>query len=96
MSDDDCRQLVIRIWQYLDGEADEQLCTDLQAHLAKCPPCQQHAEFEVKLRQVIQLKCRGERAPEHLRASLARIVGWTLAIALTFLVGATILNVWAI
>jgi mycothiol system anti-sigma-R factor len=96
MSDDDCRQLITRIWQYLDGEADEQLCTDLRSHLSKCLPCKQHAEFEMKLRQVIQVKCRGERAPEHLRASLARIVGWTLALVLTLLVGATILNGWVL
>jgi mycothiol system anti-sigma-R factor len=93
MSATDCAQLMDRLWAYLDGETDEQLCADLQAHLAKCLPCRQHAEFEVKLRQVIQAKCRGERAPDHLRASLARIVGWTLVLVLTVVVGASILCV---
>jgi len=94
MSDTDCGRLLTRLWQYLDGETDEQLCEDLQTHLAACLPCRQHAEFEVKLRQVIQAKCRGERAPDHLRAGLARIVGWTLAFIITYLAGATILNIW--
>jgi mycothiol system anti-sigma-R factor len=93
MSEPDCRDLLTRLWLYLDGEADEQLCVDLRSHFAKCLPCQQHAEFEMKLRQVIQAKCRGERAPDHLRASLARLVGWTLVLALT-LAGATILGGW--
>ncbi len=74
MSDIDCGQLLDRLWAYLDGEADEALCSDLQEHLTKCLPCAQHAEFERRLREVIQMKCRGERAPQTLRLELVHLL----------------------
>ncbi len=75
MSDVNCSQLLERLWAYLDGEADEELCSDLQAHIAECLPCRQHAEFERRLRIIIRHKCRGERAPEPLRLELVRLLG---------------------
>jgi mycothiol system anti-sigma-R factor len=92
MSHVDCEQLLKRLWAHLDGEADAALDADLKAHLAECLPCRQHVEFEAKLRQVIQAKCRCERAPAHLRQSVARILGWTLAFAATLLAGWSILS----
>ena len=74
MSDIDCGQLLDRLWAYLDGEADEALCSDFQAHLEACLPCAQHAEFERRLREVIQMKCRGERAPQTLRLELVHLL----------------------
>ncbi|MBI3998813.1 MAG: mycothiol system anti-sigma-R factor [Armatimonadetes bacterium] len=74
MSEIDCTRLVELLWAYLDGEADETLCQDLQVHMAECLPCRQHAEFERRLREVIQYKCRGERAPEPLRLELVRLL----------------------
>jgi len=74
MSDFDCNQLLERLWAYLDGEADESLCSELQAHIADCLPCRQHAAFERRLKIIIQYKCRGERAPEPLRIELVRLL----------------------
>jgi mycothiol system anti-sigma-R factor len=77
MGEVDCRELLDRLWAYLDGEADEAICHDLRAHFAKCLPCAQHAEFERRLRDVIQMKCRGERAPDTLRLELVRLIDLT-------------------
>ena len=74
MSEFDCNQLIERLWAYMDGEADEALCSELQAHIEACLPCRQHAEFERRLRVIIQYKCRGERAPEPLRIELVRLL----------------------
>lgn len=74
MSEIDCSQLLERLWAYLDGEADEALCSDLQIHLEHCLPCRGHADFERRLRVIIQYKCRGERAPEPLRVELVRLI----------------------
>jgi len=74
MSEIDCRELLDRLWAYLDGEADEALSSDLQTHFSKCLPCAQHAEFERRLREVIQMKCRGEQAPQALRLELVHLL----------------------
>jgi anti-sigma factor (TIGR02949 family) len=74
MSGVDCNEVLQRLWIYLDGEADETVCHDLEIHIQKCLHCQHHADFEVKLRQLVQSKCRGERAPQQLRAHLARLL----------------------
>jgi mycothiol system anti-sigma-R factor len=74
MSETDCQQLLERLWAYLDGEADEGICNDFRAHFAECLPCAQRAEFERRLREVIQMKCRGERAPQTLRLELVRLL----------------------
>jgi len=73
MGDVDCQQLLERLWAYLDGEADEEICEDMRGHFARCLPCAQHAEFERRLREVIQMKCRGERAPQSLRLELVHL-----------------------
>jgi anti-sigma factor (TIGR02949 family) len=81
MSEVDCRELLRQLWTYLDGEVDAPLCEELQRHIARCLPCRQHAEFERRLREIIQYKCRGERAPEPLRRDLARLLGITIPTA---------------
>ena len=74
MSGVDCNEVLQRLYTYLDGEADETICDDLEVHIQQCLHCRQHADFEVKLRKLIQSKCRGERAPQQLRADLARLL----------------------
>jgi mycothiol system anti-sigma-R factor len=74
MSGFDCDDLLERIWAYMDGEADDEARRDLMAHIERCLPCREHAEFERRLREIIQHKCRGERAPETLRIELVSLI----------------------
>lgn len=74
MGEVDCNEVLQRLWAFLDGEADEASCQDLHHHIELCLRCRQRADFEVRLRQIIQAKCRGERAPERLREDLARLL----------------------
>ena len=74
MSGFDCDDLLERLWAYMDGEADDQARSHLMAHMERCLPCRQHAEFERRLREIIQYKCRGERAPETLRIELVSLI----------------------
>jgi mycothiol system anti-sigma-R factor len=78
MSEMDCNEVLERLWAYLDGEADATICVDLQIHIEECLHCRQQADFEVRLRRLIQSKCRGERAPQTLRAQLARMLRMSL------------------
>lgn len=70
----DCNEVLERLWAYLDGEADEAQGQELQDHIARCLGCRQHADFEAKLRQVIQAKCCTDRAPRRLREELHRLL----------------------
>lgn len=74
MSEVDCNAVLKRLWAFLDGEADEASCRELEAHIEACLHCRNHADFERRLRAVIQVKCRGERAPLALRAALDRLL----------------------
>jgi anti-sigma factor (TIGR02949 family) len=78
MTDVDCNALLDRLWAYLDGEVDEVEYRHLEAHIAHCLGCKHHADFEVRLRQIIQAKCRGERAPTRLREELRRLLSNSL------------------
>ncbi|MDR7486788.1 MAG: mycothiol system anti-sigma-R factor [Armatimonadota bacterium] len=77
MGEMDCDEVLERLWAYLDGEDDETSHVDLRIHIERCLHCRDHADFEARLRQIIQAKCRGERAPDYLRANLIRLLGWT-------------------
>lgn len=35
----DCKKMLGELSDYLDGELQEQLCKELEAHLADCPNC---------------------------------------------------------
>jgi anti-sigma factor (TIGR02949 family) len=34
-----CRELLDQLSEYIDGELEVALCTELEAHLAECPNC---------------------------------------------------------
>lgn len=70
----DCNEVLERLWAFLDGEADEAQREELQDHIARCLGCRHQADFEVRLRQVIQAKCRTDRAPQKLREDLHRLL----------------------
>lgn len=35
----ECKRLLGTLSLYLDGEAEEALCTDIERHMAECPTC---------------------------------------------------------
>ncbi|MDI6771466.1 MAG: mycothiol system anti-sigma-R factor [bacterium] len=74
MSEVDCNVVLERLWVFLDGEADEALYRELEAHIEACLHCRNHVDFERRLRAVIQVKCKGEQAPLALRAALDRLL----------------------
>jgi len=38
-SQDDCRNLLRQLSDYVEGQADVDLCARIEAHLAECPHC---------------------------------------------------------
>ena len=41
----DCRTAVRQLWDYLDGELDDQRMDEVRQHLDTCKHCLPHAEF---------------------------------------------------
>jgi len=70
-----CRELFARLSEYVDGELSQEICQDIQRHLAACDPC---AAVANTLRATAEL-CRRLPAPslpselaDELRVLLAR------------------------
>lgn len=68
-----CAEWLDRISPYLDGELAEQLCRELEQHLAECPEC--HVVFNTT-RRTIELYRRYGRIPmpEEARERLFRVL----------------------
>jgi anti-sigma factor RsiW len=49
-----CREIFIRLSEYLDEELSEELCRAIQAHMARCQPCE---TFARSLRRTVEF-CR--------------------------------------
>ena len=66
----ECAEVLAEVWTLLDGECSPETRDKLRRHLEDCPPCFQHYGLEERIKGLISTKCRGERAPESLRARL--------------------------
>ncbi|HEY1838850.1 MAG TPA: mycothiol system anti-sigma-R factor [Mycobacterium sp.] len=66
----DCAEVMAEVWSLLDGECTAEKQQKLRQHLEDCPPCFQLYGLEERIKGLISTKCRGERAPDRLRARL--------------------------
>jgi mycothiol system anti-sigma-R factor len=66
----ECAEVLAEVWTLLDGECSPESQAKLRQHLEDCPPCFQAYGLEERIKTLISNKCRGERAPESLRARL--------------------------
>jgi mycothiol system anti-sigma-R factor len=66
----DCAAVIAEVWTLLDGECTTDTRERLQQHLDECPACLRHYGVEERIKALIAVKCRGEKAPETLRARL--------------------------
>ncbi|MBI3975776.1 MAG: mycothiol system anti-sigma-R factor [Armatimonadetes bacterium] len=62
-----CEEVARLLWQFMDRELDPVTARALAQHIRACRGCGPRHEFEARLRAIIQEKCAGEPAPEHLR-----------------------------
>lgn len=65
-----CAQVIAQIWTLLDGECQPDEKAILQRHLDACPGCLKHYGIEERIKELISIKCSGERAPDGLRERL--------------------------
>ncbi|WP_426561858.1 mycothiol system anti-sigma-R factor [Angustibacter sp. McL0619] len=65
--DTDCREVLDRVFEYLDNEMGELDCAKIKQHLEECGPCLQEYDLDQALKALIRRSCACESAPEELR-----------------------------
>lgn len=66
----ECAAVIAEVWTLLDGECTAESRDKLKQHLEECPTCLRVYGVEERVKNLIANKCRGEKAPEGLRARL--------------------------
>lgn len=70
----DCIETVARLHLYIDRELSKEEITIVQQHLESCPHCECRFHFDISIKRLIHERCAVERAPEHLRESVLRLI----------------------
>jgi mycothiol system anti-sigma-R factor len=62
----ECAAVIAEVWTLLDGEVTAESRERLRHHLEECPACLRHYGVEERIKQLIAVKCSGEKAPQYL------------------------------
>lgn len=68
--DTDCREVLDRVFEYLDGEMTEHDVAKIRQHLHECSPCLSEYDLDEALKALVRRSCGCESAPEDLRARI--------------------------
>jgi len=63
----DCREVLKRVYLYLDGEIEDADCTEIREHLDECAPCLREFGIEQEVKALVARSCGCDKAPETLR-----------------------------
>jgi len=64
--DQDCSEVLERMFIFIDNELADADCADIQRHLDECAPCLQKYDLERTVKALVARSCP-EHAPEGLR-----------------------------
>lgn len=65
--DTDCREVLDKVYLYLDGEADGVDVGKIRQHLEECGPCLRQYGLEQQVKALVARSCGCDAAPETLR-----------------------------
>lgn len=65
-----CREVLARVYHYLDNEIDDDRRALIADHLQQCPPCGHHYERELVVKRLIMRAAPCAQAPESLRVTI--------------------------
>lgn len=68
--DTDCREVLDRVYEYLDGEMTSDDCAQIRQHLQECGPCLREYDLDEALKALIRRSCGCEAAPNGLRTRI--------------------------
>lgn len=63
----DCRDVLARVYQYLDDELGETDCAEIKQHLHECGPCLREFGLEEVVKKLVAKHCGCDAVPEDLR-----------------------------
>ena len=63
----DCDAALLQLFDFLDGELDETLEVRLKAHVMRCRPCFERADFERRFIEAVHAARSAESCPQALR-----------------------------
>ncbi|MDX1486908.1 MAG: zf-HC2 domain-containing protein [Acidiferrobacterales bacterium] len=69
----DCLEAITRLYEYLDGNIDEESRASVEHHLDHCRDCFSRAEFESALTERIRESEKG-KAPKSLQKRLRQLI----------------------
>lgn len=72
--DTDCREVLDKVYAYLDGELTEGDVADIRVHLDECSPCLKEYDLDKAIKALVAKHCGCDPVPADLRSKvLARI-----------------------
>ena len=69
-----CREALMHIYMYLDGEVTQEVRVQVSRHLADCQPCDHAFGFEAELKALVSRACC-ETVPPGLKERIAGALG---------------------
>ena len=66
----DCREVLDRLYSYLDGELDTASFEEVHQHLEECGPCLAEFDVERVVKIVVARSCACTPAPEDVRTKV--------------------------
>ncbi len=70
MADQDCRHLLAALGDYIDGTLEEQICRELERHMAECQNCRVVVDTMRKMIYLYQVEASEEGVPAEARQRL--------------------------
>ncbi|MEJ5240306.1 MAG: zf-HC2 domain-containing protein [Anaerolineales bacterium] len=70
MAEQDCRHLLAALGDYIDGTLEEQICRELEKHMAECPNCRVVVDTMRKMIYLYRVEASEEQAPAEARQRL--------------------------
>ncbi|SDL45358.1 mycothiol system anti-sigma-R factor [Nonomuraea jiangxiensis] len=72
--DTDCRDVLDKVYAYLDGELTDGDVVEIRVHLDECSPCLQEYDLDKAIKALVAKHCGCDPVPADLRSKvLARI-----------------------
>jgi anti-sigma factor (TIGR02949 family) len=63
----DCRQVVDRLYDFLDGELTATDAEEVRAHMAACAHCFERSDFEAAFLRFLEARGKGKDCPPEVR-----------------------------
>jgi mycothiol system anti-sigma-R factor len=68
--DTDCAEVLSRVYDFLDGEIDDERREEIRVHLDECGPCLAQFGLERAVKELVHRSCACTHAPESLRVRI--------------------------